>query len=626
MQRGLIRGLHYGVLVTPTSHFFWEAPPEHTTLPNLLQLTAVPLDEPSVSTCMPEAWTRASMVVRLNSLTIGASGVRPDLLKSLVQLLNKDVIPMVPLRGSISASGDLSPLSYIGGLMQGKPALRAYIGSRSQGLRHVIRADEALIEAGIDPIDVGPKEGLAIVNGTAPSTAVAALALHEAHCLTFLSQILTSMSVEALCGSDESFNSFFAEIRAHRGQHEAAKNILAFLSHSKLTVHTTGLEGTLRQDRYSIRTAAQWIGPVLEDLILAHEQVVTEINSATDNPLIDTHGQMLHGGNFQAKVITSAMEKTRQACQTIGQILFAQCTEMINNTTNRGLSPNLAVDEPSDSYLFKGTDICIAALQSELGFLASPVGSHVQFAEMGNQSLNSLALISGRYTLTAVDVLTQLSAAHLVSLCQALDLRALDARFLHALAPEYRRISQECLIPVLQTDHNIETLIDVLWNGFTSYLSKHTSMNSSDRITAALENLESTIRRSTKSSVETLSMLTTWTISCSQSANRIFNDTRADYLKHPDATPVLATASCRLYKYVREELAVPFFGEEYVRSAEWEVPRQGDDGPARDGRKSFKYGTIGEMITAVYQSMRSGALYAVTAEILRESIAEVKII
>lgn len=146
-------------------------------------------------------------------------------------------------------------------------------------------------------------------------------------------------------------------------------------------------------------------------------------------------------------------------------------------------------------------------------------------------------------------------------------------------------------------------------------------MNSSDRITAALGNLESTIRRSTKSSIETLGMLTTWTTSCSQSANGIFNDTRADYLKHPDATTVIAIASCRLYKYVREELAVPFLGEEYLKSAEWEVLRQGDDSEMRDGRKCLKYGTIGEMITAVYQSMRSGALYAVAAEILRESVA-----
>jgi phenylalanine ammonia-lyase len=180
----------------------------------------------------------------------------------------------------------------------------------------------------------------------------------------------------------------------------------------------------LRQDRYLTRIAAQWIGPVLEDLILSYNQTTIELNSVTDNPLIDKQGKMLHGGNFQTKFVTSAMEKTRQGCETIGQMLFTQCTELINPATNHGLPPNLVVDEPSESWLWKGTDILIAALQSELGFLANLVGSHVKPAEMGNQALNSLALISGRHTLFAIDVLSQLSAAHLVALCQALDLRA----------------------------------------------------------------------------------------------------------------------------------------------------------------------------------------------------------
>ena len=162
---------------------------------------------------------------------------------------------------------------------------------------------------------------------------------------------------------------------------------------------------------------------------MAYRQIVTKINSATDNPLINAQGKMLHGGNFQAKSVTSAMEKTRQACQTIGQMSFAQCTELINPATSRGLPLNLVVDEPSESWMWKGKDIYIAALQSELGYLSNPAGSHVQFAEMGNQSLNSLALISARYTLTAVDVLTQLSAARLAGTRSSSSSCALLAQF-----------------------------------------------------------------------------------------------------------------------------------------------------------------------------------------------------
>ena len=150
-----------------------------------------------------------------------------------------------------------------------------------------------------------------------------------------------------------------------------------------------------RQDRCSIRTASQWIGPVLEDLLLAHQQVTIEINSVTDNPLIDTGtspSRMLHGGNFQAKAITSAMEKLSQGCQisrrmnfiqcteltnrmqkvrqgyqSLRRMNFVQCTELMNPSTNRGLPPNLVVDEPSESFLWKGVDIMIAALQIRVG-------------------------------------------------------------------------------------------------------------------------------------------------------------------------------------------------------------------------------------------------------------------
>lgn len=141
------------------------------------------------------------------------------------------------------------------------------------------------------------------------------------------------------------------------------------------------------------------------------------------------------GGIFQAKAVTSAMEKARQGIQGLGRMAFSQCTEIINPATNRGLPPNLVAEDPSISLIFKGTDLNIAALTAELGFLASPV-NHVQTAEMGNQSLNSLALISARYTHTANEVLSQLMAAHLIAVCQALDLRAMHRQFLELYQPQ----------------------------------------------------------------------------------------------------------------------------------------------------------------------------------------------
>lgn len=592
---------------------------QHQDIMQLLSESAFPLDDPVAASCMPESWVRGSMLIRLNSLASGYSGVKVPTIETLLRLLQKGITPRIPVRGSISASGDLSPLSYIGGVMQGKPALSVWTRDET-GNKCLKRADVALAEHSIQPVKLGAKEGLALVNGTAVSTAVGSLALHEVLGLVTLSQILTAMSVEAMCGTNESFEPFFGQVRKHPGQVEAAQNIYAFLMESKL-IHRgdDAEEGTLRQDRYSIRTASQWIGPVLEDLQLAHQQMTTEMNSTTDNPLVDVNrgGKMMHGGNFQAKAVTSAMEKTRQAIQTIGQMLFAQCTELINPATNRGLPPNLVAGEPSDSFIWKGTDIMMAALQSELGFLANPVGNHVQTAEMGNQAINSLALISSRYTLDAVDTLSQMSAAHLVALCQALDLRAMNLRFLDILAPEFDNMVHEAFSKRLKDQQMIEALQESLWLVFQKRLDQLTSLDSAKRFCSAIESLQPLVLRSVTVSGETLHALQLWTDRCSASALELFSMNRDAYIRYPDATPYLGSASSKMYRLLREKLDVPFIGNDTISTPDiqsgefdWGNPEAEQDG----GRGT----TMGGLVGKVHDAIRTGALYPAVMECLAD--------
>lgn len=542
--------------------------------------------------CMPEAWARAAMLIRINSLAQGYSGIRPVLIQGIVGLLEKDIVPRIPLRGSISASGDLMPLAYLAGTLQGEQSVAVWSGSS----RRIVTAAVALQESPLEPLKLLPKEGLAIINGTAVSTGVAALVMHDVNCLAVLSQILTAMSTEALCGCRESFDAFFSAVRPHAGQAEAARNIWGFLDASKLVLENDGLKpGSLRQDRYGIRTAPQWLGPVLEDLLLATRQVTSECNSVTDNPLFDpVRERFVHGGNFQAKAVTSAMEKSRMALQAMGQMLFAQCTELINPKLNRGLPPNLVADEPSQSYLMKPVDIMVAGYQSELSFLSNSVGSHVQSAEMSNQSINSLALIAARYTHVSADVLSHLVSAHLFALCQALDLRVVDIKFREALKPPFEARTADAFARFYP--EKVDGLCHQLWVELITRLDETTTMDSVPRFAAVFCSLQSTVLSTFGSSLEYGPHMKSWVKDCSEMAFQLFHANIESYSNHPDATPFLGLASGQMYNCVRKALGVPFItmDQEMVE----------DKG-------------IGSYITNIYQAIQTGRLFAPVMEILR---------
>ena len=340
-----------------------------------------------------------------------------------------------------------------------------------------------------------------------------------------------------------------------------------------------GTDGSLRQDRYSIRTASQWLGPSLEDLALAHQQIHVECNSATDNPLISPEGRALHGGNFQAKSVTSAMEKTRQAMQTIGRMLFAQCVELINPATSRGLPPNLVGEEPSTSGIFKAIDLHVAALQSELGFLSAPI-NHVQTAEMGNQALNSLALISARYTHVSINVLTELIAAHLLALCQAVDLRAMASQFHNSCRPQF----SSAIFQVFQSqagtsDYSVVAteLEEALWQHLVKAFSSTTHMDDGERFKCISEALRSPFMNhgSLDSFSDPLAAFNQLTGSLECSLYNSWRQQREFYLLHGDATEFLGVGSRQMYTFVRKTLKIPFLSTSRIATPRFEVGKEG---------------------------------------------------
>ncbi|KAK4238774.1 L-Aspartase-like protein [Achaetomium macrosporum] len=596
------------------------------------------------SHALPTPIVKAAMLIRCNSLMRGHSGVRINVIESVMRLLALNMTPVVPLRGSISASGDLSTLSYIAGTIEGNPDIFVKaVGV--DGKTRILSASETLKIAGLEPVRLQAKEALGITNGTAPSCAAACIAIHQANQLALLTQLLTAMATEALDGTANNYHPFISSVRPHPGQAEVAHNILSFLAGSQISRLTTPSPGArpeirtgLAQDRYALRTAPQWLGPQLEDLLLATRQVTTELNSTTDNPLIDFHpeggSRVHHGGNFQAHVLTSAMEKTLLALQNLGRLLFAQCSELINNATNKGLPPNLSLDDPSASFTCKGFDVNMAAYAAELAYLARPISTHVQVAEMANQSVNSMALVAARCALEAVEVVALMAATYVYVLCQALDLRCLRLDFGAAVRANVKEVVRSCFFggdgdgafgdrwEVNPIVHKMTEAILLRWDQLSHLdLPDRCTTAAKESLATVLECLED------RASVEGLRQ---YEKRMALSLQACYGAVRTGFVRQPTTHLYISRASRVVYDFVRKELNIPL-----NRGVEDHPPRlqrraealrtgpgeadAGDVGnawgnawlrvPETEEALKARSRTLGTMASEIYEALRRGELH-----------------
>ncbi|KAF3098996.1 hypothetical protein TWF706_006581 [Orbilia oligospora] len=548
---------------------------------------------------LPLSWVRASIVVRCNHLLRGHSGVRLDIIKAMLELLRNNMTPIIPLRGSISASGDLMPLSYIVGVLEGNPDIKVYWDCQPEPC--VLSSPAALEAIGITPFVLGPKEGLGLINGAAPSAAVGSLAVYDANQLAVLSQVLTAMTCEAMVGNAENYHEFPALIRPHPGQIEVASNIRNVIEGSKL-VETSAAKDHFRQglfqDRYALRGASQWLGPQLEDLALSMKQITTELNSTQDNPVIDSKsGEIYFCCNFQAASVTSAMEKTRGALQMMGKLLFSYSSELINPDLSKGLPPNLVADEPSLSFTMKGVDINMAAYLSELGWLTHSVTPHVQSAEMHNQPINSLALISARYTMQAVEIVSMMSACLLYVACQALDLRVRDLKFMEALEDQVKKAVEEQSGHLGEEKGNLQkSLKEAVVRSWreSSREDLHVRIrHMSDAIAAAWVALS--YNNIAENSIDHLKLVQKHI--CQQAEALFKKMQQKSFNGELDTESYLGVSSKLLYRFVRKELNVPF----HCGLVEHPTVK-GSDVPTRSRK------TIGSWISIVFDAIVDGRI------------------
>ncbi|MEO1200085.1 MAG: histidine ammonia-lyase [Pseudomonadota bacterium] len=363
---------------------------------------------------LPQAIVRLIMVLKLISLGRGASGVRPELVALLEGMLSRDVSPVVPAQGSVGASGDLAPLAHMTAVMIGEGS--AHVRGRTLSGR------DALAVVGLEPIALGPKEGLAMINGTQVSTALALVGLFGAWRTGVEGLVTGALSTDAAMGSSAPFR---AELHALRGQpgQIAAARALDTLMHGSV-IRDSHVEGDARvQDPYCIRCQPQVVGACLDLLQHAGQTLEIEANAATDNPLVLHDGAIVSGGNFHAEPIAFAADQIALAIAEIGSIAQRRIALLVDPALSHGLPPFLTPD-PGLNSGFMIAEVTAAALMSENKQRAAPASVDSTPTSANQEDHVSMACHAARRLLDMTANLDRIIAVEALVAAQGVELRA----------------------------------------------------------------------------------------------------------------------------------------------------------------------------------------------------------
>jgi histidine ammonia-lyase len=364
--------------------------------------------------CFTPAQTRAVIATRLTSLCKGFSGVSVELLEQMVRLLRHGILPRIPSEGSVGASGDLTPLSYLAAVLCGEGEV--------WGAGAAVGAAEALAGAGIAPLRLRPKEGLAIMNGTAVMTALACLAYTRADYLTRLVTRITALASFALDGNASHFDATLFSVKPHPGQQRVAGWLRQDLPCDEPPRNVKRL-----QDRYSIRCAPHVIGVLADALPWLRETIENELNSANDNPIVDAESErILHGGHFYGGHIAFAMDSMKNAVANLADLLDRQMALLVDSRYSHGLPPNLSgVEGPrlAINHGLKALQISASAWTAEALKLTMPASVFSRSTECHNQDKVSMGTIAARDCLRVLELTEQVVAALLITVRQGVWLR-----------------------------------------------------------------------------------------------------------------------------------------------------------------------------------------------------------
>ncbi|HKO60331.1 MAG TPA: histidine ammonia-lyase [Pyrinomonadaceae bacterium] len=379
-----------------------------------LQLNLVRSHACGVGNPLSEAESRAMLLLRTNVLACGLSGARVEVVNALIQMLERGVVPVIPEKGSVGASGDLAPLAHLALVTIGEGEA-FYQGERLNG-------DQALQRAGLKPIQLEVKEGLALLNGTQAMGAVGALALKRAERVNRLADVAGAMSLEALKGTPVPFDQRIHDARPHRGQSDVAAHLRELLADSE--IRDSHIENDPRvQDAYSLRCMPQVHGAVRGALSHVREVVEIETGSGTDNPLVFAEtGDVLSGGNFHGAPLALAFDYAALAMTDLISIIERRIDRLVNPDSNEDLPPFLT-EHAGTASGFMMLQVTAVALLSEAKILAHPASIDNVPTDGGKEDHVSMGMTAATKLRSIVRLAEDVLAIELITAAQGLEFR-----------------------------------------------------------------------------------------------------------------------------------------------------------------------------------------------------------
>jgi histidine ammonia-lyase len=450
----------YGVTTSVGGFVNWLVPPSHA---EQMQNNIMRSVQSNCGPYLEDRYVRASMLARINSLSRGYSAISIENLDKYVQMFNRGVLPCIPEKGSLGTSGDLGPLACIG--LVGTGQWRAKFDGE------VMPGAEALKRAGIEPMKLGYKEGLALINGTSAMTAVAACLVAESKDLIKAHTLATCMSLEVHKGKIMPFHPAAHRQKPHAGQGRIAECIYKTLADSKMIVQDAEVEKWLRklatdtpsgldeqiEDAYSIRATPQVMGPVVDTTLFVQQTVETEINSSNDNPLVVVEdGEAVHNANFHGQYIANAMDQLAIVLVNMCNLSDRRNNRLLHPALNGNLPPFLVKENAGVRLGLMGGQFLATSLTAENRQMCMPMSIQSLPSTGDFQDHVSFGLVAARRTRDILDNTRHILAFELICACQAADIRGVDR-----LSAATRRLHDMVRKQVPYLDHD-EPLTDYI--------------------------------------------------------------------------------------------------------------------------------------------------------------------